>query len=312
MLHCTCLKMLAETNALFLLNKKELFIIMRWTRFIFLLCLLIAVVLSTVAYIHKDKVNLYKTPPESLAKWYMPENKRQEWLHNMFKLRREMQAVKLYSTSNENEFLDKWTAQLSEHYLRISEMVPEWEQELDIDALTRLQLSVKERDQQSVSLALDDIKASCDSCHQDYRITVATMYRAPDFSSIKLSNSVEYKKHMQTLIRQLNEVKIAAEDGKRDVALSSLSELKHGIQLQGETCVQCHDKETKLYPNVKITKTIANLEQSLVMGTRKEQGKSLGSLAVQACASCHGTHRIAYDNRKAFVDGPNWRELIKH
>jgi len=284
---------------------------MRWTHFIFLQCLLIAVV-AGVVYIHKDKVKLHKTPPASLAKWYMPENKRQEWLHNMFKLRREIQAVKLYSTSNDDELLDKWTAQLSKHYLKISEMVPEWDKKLNVEALNQLQVSVKDRDKQRVSLALDDLNASCDSCHQDYRVTVATMYRAPDFSSVKLSQSAEYKKHMQALIRQLNQVKIASEDGKRDVAISSLSELNHGIKLQGETCVQCHKKDIKVYPDVNITKTIANLEQSLATGTQKEQGKALGSLAVQACARCHGTHRIAYDNRKAFVDRPNWREQIKH
>mgnify|MGYP000580117784 CR=1 FL=1 len=284
---------------------------MRWTHFIFLQCLLIAVV-AAIVYIHKDKVNIHKTPPASLAKWYMPENKRQEWLHNMFKIRREIQAVKLYSTSNEDELLDKWTAQLSKHYLRISEMVPEWDKKLNMEALAQLQVSVKDRDQQRVSLALDDLNASCDSCHQDYRITVATMYRAPDFSSVKLSQSATYKKHMQALIRQLNQIKIASEDGKRDVALSSLSELKHGIKLQGETCVQCHKKDTKVYPDVKMIKTIGNLEQSLTAGTHKEQGKALGSLAVQACARCHGTHRIAYDNRKVFVDGPNWLEKIKH
>lgn len=284
---------------------------MRWTHFIFLQCLLIAVV-GAVVYIHKDKVNLHKTPPASLEKWYKPENKRQEWLHNMFKLRREIQAVKLYSTSNEDELLDKWTAQFSKHYLGISEMVPEWNKKLDVEALTRLQVSVKDRDQQGVSLALDDLNTSCDSCHRDYRITVATMYRAPDFSSVKLSQTVAYKKHMKALIRQLNQIKIASEDGKRDVALSSLSELKHGIKLQGETCVQCHKKDTRVYPDVKMIKTIANLQQSLTTGTRKEQGKALGTLAVQACARCHGSHRIAYDNRKVFVDGPNWRELIKH
>jgi len=278
---------------------------------IFLLCLVISVT-TAVAYIHKDKVYLHKTPPESLAQWYKPENKRQEWLHNMFKLRREIQAIKLYSTSNEDELLDKWTAQLSKHYLRISEMVPEWNKNLNMEALTRLQVSVKDRDQESVSLALDDLNASCDSCHLDYRITVASMYRAPDFSSVKLSEPVTYEKHMEALIRQLNQIKIASEDGKRDVALSALSKLKHGIKLQGETCVQCHKKDTKIYPDEKMIKTIANLEHSLAMETRKEQGKTLGTLAVQACARCHGTHRIAYDNRKAFVDGPNWLELIKH
>lgn len=284
---------------------------MRWTHFIFLQCLLIVVV-GVVVYIHKDKVSLRKTPPATLAQWYKPENKRQEWLHNMFKLRREMQAVKLYSTGNEAELLDKWAALLSKHYLEISEMVPEWNKKLNVEALTRLQVSVKARDQQGVSLALDDLNKTCDSCHLDYRSTVATMYRAPDFSSVKLSQPVEYKKHMKVLIRQVNQIKIASEDGKRDVALSSLSELKHNIKLQGETCVQCHKKDSMVYPDVKMIKTITNLEQSLATGTRKEQGRALGTLAVQACARCHGTHRIAYDNRKVFVDGPNWRELIKH
>ena len=88
--------------------------------------------------------------------------------------------------------------------------------------------------------------------------------------------------------------------------------LVNGIKLQGQTCVQCHIKDTRVYPDIKMIKTIANLEQSLATGTRKEQGRALGTLAVQACARCHGTHRIAYDNRKIFVDGPNWREVIKH
>lgn len=284
---------------------------MRWRYFIILQGLLIAIV-GSIFYIHNDKVSLRKAPPASLAQWYMPENKRQVWLHTMFNLRREMQAVKLYSTGNEAELLDKWSALLRKHYLEISEMVPEWNKKLDKDALKRLQTSVKARDQQGISLALDDINKTCDSCHQDYRSTVATIYRAPDFSSIKLSKPVEYNEHMKTLVEQVNQVKIASEDGKRDVALSSLSELKHGINLQGETCVQCHKKDTRVYPDAEMIKTIASLEQSLVNGTRKEQGRALGTLAVQACARCHGTHRIAYDNRKIFVDGPNWRELIKH
>ncbi len=284
---------------------------MRWTHFIFLQGLLIVVV-GVVGYIHKDKVNLSKTPPASLVKWYKPENKRQVWLHNMFKLRREMQAIKLYSTGNEAALLDKWIALLSKHYLEISEMVPEWDKKLDMEALTRLQVSVKARDEKGVSLALDDLTKTCDSCHMDYRSTVATMYRAPNFSSVKLSQSVSYKKHMKELIRQVNQIKIASDDDKRDVALLSLNELKHGIKLQGETCVQCHKKDTRVYPDAKMIKTIASLEKSLTMGTRKERGRALGALAVQACARCHGTHRIAYDNRKLLVDGPNWRELLKH
>ena len=36
-------------------------------------------------------------PPESLKQWYKPDNKRQVWLHTMFRLRREMQAINEYA-----------------------------------------------------------------------------------------------------------------------------------------------------------------------------------------------------------------------
>ena len=42
-------------------------------------------------------------PPTSLAQWYKPANKRQVWLHNMFKLRRELQAVVEYASSAQTQ-----------------------------------------------------------------------------------------------------------------------------------------------------------------------------------------------------------------
>ena len=40
-------------------------------------------------------------PPASLEKWYKPANERQVWLHTMFRLRREMQAISEYAEKNE-------------------------------------------------------------------------------------------------------------------------------------------------------------------------------------------------------------------
>ncbi len=48
-------------------------------------------------------------PPESIGQWYKPQNKRQVWLHNMFKLRRELQAVTYYSSIDDIQHLEKWT-----------------------------------------------------------------------------------------------------------------------------------------------------------------------------------------------------------
>jgi cytochrome c556 len=263
---------------------------------------------------HEDQASLIKTPPVSLAQWYQPENKRQVWLHNMFKLRREMQAVEYYADNKDAEHLEKWVTRLNEHYLEIAEMVPEWDKKLDRETMTSIQQSASSNRYQDVSLAVDKLNESCKSCHTDFRTITATMYRAPDFSSTEINPTTTYKAHMKELIKQVNQIKIASEDGMKEIALSSLSDLTKGMKVLGETCSNstCHKNDTKSYPDNTMTKTITNLEQSLKTGTLKEQGKELGTLAVLACARCHGTHRIAFDTRERLLNGQSWLELIKH
>jgi cytochrome c556 len=285
---------------------------MRWLYFILIQCLLIGIV-GAIVYIHKDRVALIKTPPASLAQWYKPENKRQLWLHNMFKLRREMQAVRLYADNKEDGHLQKWAGQLSEHYLEIGEMVPEWKKKLDTNLIAELQQQVKSSNYQDITQTLDNLGKSCDSCHVDFRAITATIYRAANFSSIDTpGRSTSLKEHMKELTQQVNQIKIASEDGMPEVALASLSDLKKGMNTLGETCSICHTKDEKDYPGDAINNTIARLEESLVSGTLKDQGRELGTLAVTACARCHGTHRLAYDSRNLFVEKQGWRELMKH
>jgi cytochrome c556 len=285
---------------------------MRWLYFILVQCLLIGMV-GAVIYIHKDRVALIKTPPASLAQWYKPENKRQVWLHNMFKLRREMQAVRLYADNKDDNHLQKWAGQLSEHYLEIGEMVPEWKKKLDVNLIAELQQQVRNSNYQDITHALDNLSKSCDSCHVDYRAITATLYRAANFSSIETpGRSTSLKEHMKELTQQVNQIKIASEDGMQGVALASLSDLKKGMNTLGETCSICHEKDEKEYPGDTINNTLTRLEESLVTGTLKDQGRELGTLAVTACARCHGTHRLAYDSRNLFVEKQGWRELMKH
>ena len=285
---------------------------MRWSHFILLQCLLV-VIAGGIVYLHKDRVILIKSPPASLAQWYKPENERQVWLHNMFKLRREMQAARLYSDSKDAKRLEKWVALLSEDYPKIGEMVPEWKKKLDMEAMARLQESAASNRYQDVSRALDDLTEGCESCHKDFRASTAAMYRVPGYSSIDIGTSTSFNAHMEELSKQVNQIKIASEDGMQDIALSSLSDLEKGINQLGESCASCHKKQdAKVYPGETINKTIASLEESLRTGTLRDQGRELGTLAVLACARCHGTHRLVSDTRKLFVDRQSWVELIKH
>ncbi len=283
----------------------------RWIYFI-VLQIIIALVIAGIVYKHEDKAVIVKTPPKTLAKWYKPENKRQVWLHNMFKLRREMQAVTFYAEQEDNQHLQKWAQSLGEHYLKIAEMVPSWDNKLDKTTLSNLMASVAEQNYSKALTAVNSLQDSCDSCHDDYQALTALTYRTPDFSKIEITPDLNFNSHMKTLITQVNQIKIASEDGMTDLALASLGDLKQGMDELGKVCTDCHKKDKKPYPNQQMNNTLISLESSLKTGTLKEQGRDLGTLAVLACARCHGTHRIASGAKNLLTREQSLAELLKH
>ncbi len=284
---------------------------MRWTYFIVLQFIFILVI-AGIVYKHKDKAVIIKTPPTDLAQWYKPENKRQVWLHNMFKLRREMQAVQFYAETKDKEHLRKWALALNEHYLKIGEMVSSWNKKLDISTLSSLQANVDNQDYTGVLAAVKTLQKSCDSCHSDYQAITALTYRAPDFSTLEIEPLVPFNSHMEKLSKQVNQIKIASEDGMSDLAISSLVDLKKDMSKLGQVCSDCHKKDKVSYPSEQMNNTLLSLENSLKTGTLKEQGMDLGTLAVQACARCHGTHRLAFGTKVLLSKDSSLTDLLKH
>jgi len=284
---------------------------MRWAVFVVLQGVIVLAI-AGVFYIHQDRAIVLKKPPQSLAKWYKPENRRQVWLHTMFKLRREAQAIDLYAKAKDAANLQSWAAKLDKDYRKISEMVPEWESRVDLSALETLQKAATESNYAGVTQALQVLEKTCTSCHTDFRAVTATLYRAPDFSGILVAGAPSLNEHMKTLSQQVNRIKIAFVDERPEAALTALSELRTGMNSLGETCAGCHKKASQTYLSGKIPASLDTLEQSLISGTLKDKGRALGTLAVIACAQCHGTHRLSYDAKTLFKKKPNWGELLKH
>ena len=282
-----------------------------WSIFI-ILQLLIIVTVGAIVYSHNDRVQLIKQPPEALAQWYKPQNKRQVWLHNMFKLRREMQAVAYYAQLGDQQHVNQWLEQLDSNYRKIAEMVPSWEKKLDLEILATLAQSASLQHFDKMPSQLANLASNCQSCHDDFRAITATKYRAPDFSTITLANDLSYQDNMVKLSEQVNLIKIAATDGFGDIALSALGQLNQGIEQLGQTCVSCHKDNSKTLPTLAMKKTLNSLEQALTSGTLKEQGQQLGTLAVQVCATCHATHRLSFDNRMMLEQPRTVLELIKN
>ncbi|KRT53900.1 Cytochrome C' [endosymbiont of Ridgeia piscesae] len=264
--------------------------------------------LSSPAQAETVSEKTIRLPPTSLAAWYRPDNKRQVWLHNMFKLRREMLAVSDYLALEDAAGVAKWSERLAQHYRKIGEMVPEWQEELEADLISQLQQSAQQGNYEEAARSLRKLGLNCRSCHRDYRAVTAAIYRTPDFSQIHVEDSETleeepYRRVMERLTLLVNRIKIASEDERMQTALDSLDNLRQRLDDLGQSCESCHkDKAPKSrILGTETEKSLAALEQAIKAGEQKKTGRHLGTLAVQACARCHSVHRTLYGLKGAIA-----------
>ncbi len=246
--------------------------------------------------------------PESLGQWYKPTNKRQVWLHTMFALRRELQAIEEYAALGERELLAKWSDQFTRHLRSIPEMVPEWRDAIEWDEVERLEHVVAEGALSQVSNSIDRIRRDCRSCHREFRVLAALRYRAPDFSALALDDGeggrVDFPTHMERLSLILNRIKIASEDARWESANESLLSLRTELERLATTCPACHADAP---PRARIlgeasAAVLDQLATAIAARQPSQTGRQLGQAAVDICARCHATHRTLSEMRQLLFD----------
>lgn len=272
---------------------------MRWIAIIPLLFLLPVSGLSWA-----DTEVRLSLPPASLAQWYKPANKRQVWLHTMFKLRRSMQAVSEYAALEDQKHLAKWAERFVKAYHRIPEMVPEWSDEVEGEWAERLLAAAQQGNYEKVNQALRKVGTSCRSCHNEYQAVARTLYRSPDFHAqqVELSDTLEelpYHEVMQQLSSSVNRIKIALEDQQTGRAQNALERLNLRLEDLGNHCSSCHKDEA---PRERILgkpmqDALKQLGTAIDTGDVKGGGRLLGEIGVGICARCHGSHRSLSDLR---------------
>ncbi len=241
-------------------------------------------------------LDLERLPP-ALGQWYKPQSERQVWLHTMFALRRELQAVEAYAAEGDAQRLSKWSEKFADHYRSITEMVPQWQAETDPQALERLEQRARNGDFEGVLQAADALQRSCRGCHHDYQALAALRYRSPDFSRLRIQHPAgtesDYAGAMQQLSESLNRIKIAAEDGLWGRSERALNEFQTRLQGLEATCAACHrdhHPQQRIF-GASIPHTLAPLREGIGKRDRPRLNRSLGSAAVEICARCHGVHR---------------------
>ena len=253
----------------------------------------------------EEKTLNLQLPPASLEKWYRPANKHDVWLHTMFRLRREMQAVSEYAALEDSARLKKWLARLEKDYLSIGEMVPEWKDELEDGLLKKMRAAAAAGDLEVLGRWQRKLGKSCQSCHAEYKLTAALLYRAPDFSAVKVESEEtleeeDYSRVMSRLSLLLNRVKIAGEDGRQQAAMDALDQLEQRLADLGGSCSACHKQESarEIILGREAKASLAQVRQGLEAGDQKQAGRYLGEFAVGVCAECHAIHRLQSNMRR--------------
>jgi hypothetical protein len=252
--------------------------------------------------------------PKSLGQWYKPENERQVWLHTMFAMRRELQAVREYAELGDGPRMAQWAQRLAGHYEELARMVPEWRDETDPALVTELLGRVRAADYEGTLRATEHLERDCRSCHRQYQALTALRYRWPRFDALQIPDGSggerAYADHMEALSTTLNRVKIAVEDARWGTAEESLGELRIQLHGLGEGCQECH-REAE--PRERIlgaasTATLDELGEAISAREPKVSGRLLGEAAVQICARCHAVHRLLTDVQRHLFDSTNEQE----
>ncbi len=253
------------------------------------------------------EVNITK-PPGSIAAWYKPANKRQVWLHTMFRLRREMQAISEYAAYEDKERLVRWTGKFIDDYKSIGKMVPEWADELEVELAEGLLLSANKGDYQAVASSQQKIGRSCMGCHKEFRAVTAALYRGTDFSTVVVEDSEtmeeqKYKDAMTGLSTAMNRIKIAIDDERFEVASSAFELMGHRLDDLSESCSACHktDRQRNYLLGKENMHEVTKLGELIEAQEVKQSQRALGGVAVKICATCHSIHRTLSDLR-GFID----------
>lgn len=263
--------------------------------------------------VHAERMVSLKEPPASLEQWYKPANKRQVWLHTMFRLRREMQAIAEYAEQGDPAFdnkaaMQKWIERLDEDYNKIADMVPEWEEAIKPRLLPELEMFAEKGDKHRLKKTLKMIKRTCDDCHTYYQPLVTATYRSPYYEDIKLKDGSgklqSFEDNMEQLSESVNLTLIALDDGHNDIAMQASKNLAVQLDRLGDSCSSCHKDDA--YPQERILgkatrKRLDKLQTNISEGRIKDSQKLMGEIAVTVCARCHNTHRIVSDLRNALL-----------
>lgn len=261
---------------------------------------LLALVFLCIPILSYANDMVIKEPPKSLDKLYPPISKEQKWVHLMHTMSGHFGGVFVDMAEKDWENAEKHANQLVETYKEAADLVPEWKDYFDHDAVKSFAAEVKTRDPEKINKAKVPVGKTCGKCHAEQYVGVWTKYQWPSIESIKLIDPVgekefKYDKYMWLLVSSLNGMTVNFEEGQYDRSKKALGNFKKQYMELKSVCAKCHTGDTvkQFFVGEDITKAFANLDTELSAAKPNPANfwKNVETVSGEGCKKCHLTHR---------------------
>ncbi len=238
-------------------------------------------------------------PPKSLEKYYPPNSQKYEYLMNMYQASISFTGLSTSLREQDWKNAEKWAKKLRDSYLKIGEMVPQWDKVLRKKEANALVQAVKDRDIRKIQFFANTVGKTCSKCHERYLASTKLLYHFPDFDTVTLEDPVsgvdyDVSDYMAKMITSFKLLNVYMTDGKTKKAKKEGINFVKRLKGMAQMCSECHTNKLseEIYFGKEFQQKVKELEMAVKNLDGNKISQAFGWINMNNCSKCHNVHEV--------------------
>ena len=239
--------------------------------------------------------------PQSLDQYYQSVPPQPpEYLLKMYELGGTMVGISVNIQQEDMANATKSYAAFYENYKNSAEMVPEWKDYYDNEAVERMGDALETGDIPGVFQSMGEVGAGCANCHKDNMPAVWNKYIWKDFREVMINTPNPEEPQlpwaaakMKYLVAGFDGIGINIKQGNQAGAQQSFELFTEMFNNTKQACGACHATERRYYVSDDIMGMIDTLGQEIDAGNLTAAESIRQGIGAQSCYACHVLHMPA-------------------
>ena len=239
--------------------------------------------------------------PQSLDQYYQSVPPQPpEYLLKMYELGGTMVGISVNIQQEDMANATKSYAAFYENYKNSAEMVPEWKDYYDNEAVERMGDALETGDIPGVFQSMGEVGAGCANCHKDTMPAVWSKYIWKDFREVMINTPNPEEPQlpwaaakMKYLVAGFDGIGINIKQGNQAGAQQSFELFTEMFNNTKQACGACHATERTYYVSDDIMGMIDTLGQEIYAGNLTAAESIRQGIGAQSCYACHVLHMPA-------------------